>query len=134
MRLFKALFGGIAAFLGILFGGLVDNLTGAFKEDAEPAPMMATAQAAPTSTQSMGSPEKPVSASTVPEVGPVVVATSAAPSNSSQLRSQPTVAFVVTTPFVPNEVASPRPRRRPGKTMGSFMEMAREIPSASRRG
>ena len=133
MRLFKALFSGIAAFLGSQAGSLVDNLTGAFKEDAEPAPMVATAETAPTSTQSVGSPEKPASVSSVPEVGPVVVSTASAPSNGSQLRSQPTVAFVVTTPFVPNEVAAPRPRRRPGKTMGSFMDMAREIPSASRR-
>ncbi len=134
MRFFKALFGGIAAFFGILFGGLVDNITGAFKpEQADPAPMVAAADPASPSTQAVGSPQQPVAVSPVPEVAPVKVAATATPSNTTQLRSRPTVAVEITRPFVPNEIGSPRPRRRPGQIMGAYMAMAREIPSASPR-
>ncbi len=134
MRFFKALFGGIAAFFGILLGGLVDNVTGAFRpEQADPAPVVAAADAASSSTQAVGSPQQPMAASPVPEVAPVKVATTATPSNTTQLRSQPTVAVEITRPFVPNEIGSPRPRRRPGQIMAAYMAMAREIPSASPR-
>lgn len=134
MRFFKALFGGIAAFFGILLGGLVDNITGAFSpEQADPAQVAVAADATSTSTQAVGSPQPPVAVSPVPEVAPVKVATATAPSNTTQLRSQPTVVVEITRPFVPNEIGSPRPRRRPGQMMGAYRAMAREIPSASPR-
>lgn len=131
MRILKALVGGIVAFFGIIFGGLLDNVTSAFRDpQAEPARVMATAAA---TTQSVGSPEAPTAVSGVPEVDPVVVATSTTiASDPTTLRSQPTVEVKFERPFVPNEVPAPRPRRRPGATMSGFMDMAREVSTARR--
>ncbi|MEN9221211.1 MAG: hypothetical protein Q6M04_02115 [Thermostichus sp. BF3_bins_97] len=110
MSILKKLFGGLFSFFGILFGGLLDFVTGPFRSEPDPV------QVASTPIQS-ATPEVVEAASP----SPVMVAT-AAPA------SKPKV--VVEKPFVPNEVSAPRPNRRPGPALDLFRGMAQEIPSA----
>ncbi|MDX2271940.1 MAG: hypothetical protein NW237_08305 [Cyanobacteriota bacterium] len=104
MRLIKALLGGILSFFGILLGGLLENITGAFRsEDSQPIP------------------------------APLDVAASTAASSFSLPVSQPVASSSVAqpsqpiSPFIPNSITAPPPNRRPGKTMTAFKLMARDL-------
>lgn len=104
-------------FIGILLGGLWDFVAGAFKssDPTEPAPVKVPSP--PASVQS-----------SAPAPAPAPQPASAPVSLSQQpLRSQPSASVQVETPFEVNAVPRPRPTRRPGKAMGMFKAMARDL-------
>ncbi len=108
MGILKKLFGGLFSFFGILFGGLVDFVTGPFRSEPDPTPS--------TPIQS-ATPEVVEAASASP-----VAMTVSAPARKPKV--------VIEKPFVPNEISAPRPNRRPGPALDLFRSMAQEIPSA----
>ncbi|MFQ3614268.1 MAG: hypothetical protein SNJ68_11215 [Cyanobacteriota bacterium] len=109
MSILKKLFGGLFSFFGILFGGLLDFVTGPFRSAPDPAQVVST----------------PIQSAT-PEVVEAASASPVAVTVSAPV-SKPKV--VVEKPFVPNEVGAPRPNRRPGPALDIFRSMAQEIPS-----
>lgn len=110
MSILKKLFGGLFSFFGILFGGLLDFVTGPFRSGPDPAQVAST----------------PIQSAT-PEVVEAAAASPVAVTVNAPPVSRPKV--VVEKPFVPNEVSIPRPNRRPGPALDIFRSMVREISS-----
>ncbi len=160
MRLFKALFGGLFAVIGILIGGVWDTLTGQARSAPPPdlTPAAAVTQTAPVPTPSAPVSPAPITPAAEPPTSDPPAATSdpadspiATASVSTAVAPAPlpappvipaplqpaasTPAATATyppNPFGPTVVAAPRPTRRPGKGLDPFREMARTIPSARR--
>ncbi len=142
LRLFKALFGGLFNFFGILFGGIWDTVFGSKSEKQDPAPIptpapvivqsppapQSTPQPAPTPVP-QPTPAPTSSAGNQPE--PVQPAMASAMSNMP-LRSTPSVPVEFSKPFDSTDIPLPRPKRPLSKSIDMFKDMAREIPSARR--
>lgn len=111
MRIFKFLFGGIASFFSIIFGGVIDTIKGALGFDTP----------------------EPVVTPAVGTVATVVAATVADAVDTSAPETADFKPEVTGSPlFAAGDVAPlPKPRRRPGAAMSSFMDMARDIRPAA---
>ncbi len=123
MRLFKSLFGGLFSFFGILFGGLIDLVTGG-NSKSDQSRATSTQEASEVTSAASVEPAPPTAA---PETQVTTSAPeSKVPISTMPLRSKPAVA--VTTPFDVQAIDPPRPTRRPGKAMTMFKAMARDLP------
>lgn len=121
LKALKALLGGIFSIFGILFGGLWDTVVGAFvssEETQESTPAIASEPLA--QSQPMAAP--PVAPPPTPAPAPTPITSAPA---STKGAAQASESY---TPTSPDQMAAPRPRRRPGKTMTMFKEMARDLP------
>ncbi len=111
MRIFKLLFGGIASFFSIIFGGVIDTIKGALGFDT-PEPVV------------------------TPVVGTVATVVAATVAEAVDTSAPEAVDFEPAEPASPLFAAAEtttllKPRRRPGAAMSSFMDMAREIRPAA---
>lgn len=121
MGILKRVFGLIFGIFGILFGGLWDNIVGAFKAPEDPQESTAVMASAPP-PESPPTVPAPVPAP-VPDPIPVLVPP---PAPQAVAPEEPKDKAPVPV-YDPDQMAAPMARRRPGKTMTMFKDMARDL-------
>ncbi len=125
MGMIGKFFGLIFGIFGVLFGGLWDTVVGAFQgsETTEEPAAEVTSVSASNTNAAMAAAAPPTPAPT-PTPAPAPAPAMSAPQGSSTQSAPP--------PFDPDQMMIPQPRRRPGKSLEMFKEMARDLPSARR--